>query len=267
MANQISIDQLLSHLELFSEVADEDRHTLASRSLLIRIQKSDYVFRRGAHATGLYVVITGQIKVSIPGTDRRDKVIEFFGPGQQFGEAVMFLDHPYLSDAQALEDTLLVWIAHQPLSDLMGKNPLLMKRVIVGLAHRFETLLHDIEIVNLHSATARLADYILRHADQKTELYLSLPKRTIASKLGLQPETLSRALHQLCEERCIEVDHHKISIINRPALARYAPNSTDFIANAVAPHDLQPALSPPHRSPPVLDSIDATFSKYSANEF
>jgi len=267
MANQISIDQLLSHLELFSEVNDDDRHELAHTALLVRVNKSGYVFRRGAQATGLYIVITGQIKVSIPGTEQRDKVIEFFGPGQQFGEAVMFLAHPYLSDAQVIEDALLVWISHKALIDLMSTNPLFMMRIVKGLAQRFETLLHDIEIVNLHSATERLADYILRHADQQTELYLTLPKRTIASKLGLQPETLSRAFHQLCEENCIEVASNKVSITNRTALERHAPMRPDIKTMNVYPSDLPTDLSQPHRSLPVHDSINATFSKYSASEF
>ncbi len=223
MAYQISIDQLLSHLPLFSEVNDEDRHEIANTAMLVRIQKTEYVFRRGTVSTGLYVVMTGKVKVSIPGTDQHDKVIEFFGPGQQFGEAVMFLNHPYMSDAQAIEDALFVWIPHHAVIHLMATNADFMKKMVIGLAHRFETLLHDIEIVNLHSATARLADYILRNANQKTEFYLTLPKRTIASKLGLQPETLSRAFHQLCDHQCIEVASNKVSIKNRYALEQYAP--------------------------------------------
>ncbi|MDO9026026.1 Crp/Fnr family transcriptional regulator [Zwartia sp.] len=267
MANQISIDQLLSHLELFTEVSDEDRHELARNALLVRVRKSEHVFKRGVHATGLYVAITGQIKVSIPGTEQRDKVIEFFGPGQQFGEAVMFLNHPYMSDAQAIEDALLIWISHKAISTLMSTNTLFMTRIVKGLAQRFETLLHDIEIVNLHSATERLADYILRHADQKTELYLTLPKRTIASKLGLQPETLSRAFHQLCEENCIEVANNKVSITNQSALEKYAPKNPVVRPTGVDHCDSPQDLSPPHKSLPAHDSTNSTFSKYSVNEF
>lgn len=264
MGNQISLSQLLEHLSLFQDIKETEREALATSSTLVRHLKGEYVFRRGDRANGLYVVITGKIKISIPGANEHEKVIEFFEPGQQFGEAVLFLDHPYLIDAQVLEDSLLICIDSDALLKLMSDNPLVMKRIVTGLAMRFETLLHDISVVNLPSAAARVADYLLRNTRTNEGLALSLPKRTVASKLGLQPETFSRALHQLCEEHAITVEKSNIHILNRQALMEHAPQldlPIEHINVKCSSH------VPPHKLPLVPDWKVPISSKYSECEF
>lgn len=264
MGHQLSLGQVFKHLSLFEDLGDQDKEHLAQSSWLVRQLKGGYVFKRGDRPKGLYIVITGKIKIAIPGLNDHDKVIEFFEAGQQFGEAVMFLDHPYLIDAQALEDSLLVCIAKEALMEVMSTNTVFMKRMIDGLALRFETLLHDIEVVNLPTAAARVADYLLQHSSQSCEMDLSLPKRTIASKLGLQPETFSRALHQLRDEQCITVCRSKISIINREGLEKHAPQLgfSGESLNASCPTPAQP-----HKLPPERDWTNPASLKYFECEF
>lgn len=264
MGHQISLSQLLKHIPLVDDISCKEREYLAQASRIVRQPKGGYVLKRGDRATGLYIVMTGRVKIAIPSVHEHDKVIEFFGSGQHFGEAVMFLDHPYLIDAQALEDTLLVHIERDALLNIMTTNPLFMKKMVNGLALRFETLLHDIEVVNLPSAAARVADYLLQYSTLGHEIDLSLPKRTIASKLGLQPETFSRALHQLIDEKCIIVDKAKITIIDSRALKRYAPQLEVTSETLSAEY---PNLAQQHKSPPARDWTAPASSKYSEYEF
>lgn len=264
MGHQISLSQLLKHISLLEEISAHEIEYLAQASEIVRRPKGSYVFKRGDRAKGLYIIITGRVKIAIPGVNEHDKVIEFFDAGQQFGEAVMFLDHPYLIDAQALEDSLLVFIGRDALIQVMTTNPVFMKKMVKGLALRFETLLHDIEVVNLPTAAARVADYLLRNSTLTQTIDLSLPKRTIASKLGLQPETFSRALHQLSDEKCIAVDKAKITILDRDTLKRHAPQIESADQQVSAEYQ---SLFQPHKSPPVRDWTIPASLKYSECEF
>ena len=264
MAHQISLSELLKHISLLEEISIQEIEYLAHASKIVRQPKGSFIFKRGDRATGLYVVITGRVKIAIPGINEHDKVIEFFDAGQHFGEAVMFLDHPYLIDAQALEDSLLVFIGRDMLMQVMTTNPVFMEKMIKGLALRFETLLHDIEVVNLPTAAARVADYLLRNSTHSRTFDLSLPKRTIASKLGLQPETFSRALHQLSEEKCIVVEKARITILDRESLKRHAPQigGADERLNA----EYQ-SLFQQHKSPLARDWTVPASLRYSECEF
>ena len=64
----------------------------------------------------------------------------------------------------------------------------------------------------------RVRQYLLQQADDEGMIQLDMSKRLLASLLGIQPETLSRALHRLQESGMIEVDQRQIRLMNRDAL-------------------------------------------------
>lgn len=208
--------ELLSHLKIFENMTSCLRDQLAQVAECIRFKKNDLVIHRGDPARGLYIVVIGQIKISIP-SGQREKVIEFIEPGQAFGEAVMFLDHPYLINAQALSDSLLIWIDKHSIEKAMAQDSAFCMHLIKGLSQRFETLLNDIEVVNLQSAIERVVGYLLNQPlDADGAVHLS-NKRMIASKLGLTPETFSRALNQLTQSKLISVHGAKLFVFHQLA--------------------------------------------------
>jgi len=228
MGKKLNVDKLFAHLSLFDGIDPHVRTKLATSAHQIRIRKNEVVFRRGEPARGLFIVAVGYVKISIPSNRTREKVIEFVGPGQAFGEAVMFLNHPYLVDVQALEDGLLLWIDKRDIEEAINCSPIFAMQMLKGLSERFETLLRDIEVVNLHTAYERVVGYLLGqpHEDALTPLLFN--KRMIASKLGLTPETFSRALHQLSVEGLISVETLKVRIHDRERLERLIELATQL---------------------------------------
>ena len=51
------------------------------------------------------------MKLAFTSPSGAEKLLELMGPGQSFGETVMFVDQPYPVYAQVLMDTLLLHIA------------------------------------------------------------------------------------------------------------------------------------------------------------
>jgi hypothetical protein len=107
-ATPIRVQQFLQNLPLFSGLAAEEIDRLASGTAQVRAPSGTLVFRRGDPCNGFHVIVYGQIKLALAGRDGSEKVVEVLGPGQSFGEAVMFLEQPYVVFAEALTDTLLV---------------------------------------------------------------------------------------------------------------------------------------------------------------
>jgi CRP-like cAMP-binding protein len=100
--------------------------------------------------------------------------------------------------------------------------------MLAGISRRLHGLVHDIESGALHSGIQRVIGYLLREhqpEDEATEqtFTVSLPvsKATIASRLSLTPEYFSKVLHELEQEKLIEIDKRDIRIIDVPRLARY----------------------------------------------
>ncbi len=206
--------EVLEHLSLFQGLDETFRQDLARSAKQLRVKKGECIFERGQQALGLYVVVTGRVKLSIPAIAKKEKVIEFIGPGQAVGEAVMFMDQPYLINAHALEDCLLLWIDKKKIVLAIETFPHFALNVISNLSSRFITLLHDIEVVNLQSAHQRVAGYLLSLPIEQGSVKLSSSKGNISSKLGLTPETFSRTLQHLTQEGLVDVHASKVDILD-----------------------------------------------------
>ncbi len=214
MANKAAIQDWISGLVLFEGIAHECRDRLAAASREVPVVRGEVIYRRGESATGLFVLETGHVKLSITSDKGPEKVIDLISPGQSFGEAAMVLSHPYLHNAQALEDGLLIWIPKESVDKAAEKYAGFSRRLMTSLALQCESLQHDIELVNLHSASERVADYLLHQPIEEGKTRLRFDKRVIASKLGLKPETFSRALQQLKMQGLIAVKGASILILD-----------------------------------------------------
>ena len=221
MQHKLDVDALLAHLPLFKHLDASQRTLMAQASQQIRVAKHGYVFHRGDPANGLFIVAVGQIKLAIPTQNGHEKVIEFFGAGSAFGEAVMFLDLPYKVQAQALADSLLIWIGKQEIYAALDRDPSFARRMLAGLSLRLHGLIHDIETLNSHNARQRVIRYLLSQPQTAARIQLPVNKNVIASKLGLTPETFSRILQQLSRDGLIEVLGRAVWLRDTRALTQH----------------------------------------------
>lgn len=109
---------------------------------------------------------------------------------------------------------MLLWIPKEVVDKAAEKYAGFSRRLMASLALQCESLQHDIELVNLHSASERVADYLLHQPIEEGKTRLRFDKRVIASKLGLKPETFSRALQQLKMQGLIAVKGASILILD-----------------------------------------------------
>ena len=214
----LDIGPLLAHLPLFRSLDAERLALMAQSCHQLRVPRHGFVFHRGDPAHGLYVVAVGLVKLALPSARGHEKAIEFFGPGQAFGEAVMFLGRPHAVDAQALEDSLLICVDKKDIDAAIDSDAAFARRMLAGLSLRLQTLVHDIETVTLQNAMQRIVTYLLEQPRNGSLTSFPVNKNIIASKLGLTPETLSRLLHQLSSTGLIAVDGKEVMLLDLPAL-------------------------------------------------
>lgn len=225
---QFDMPRYLSVLPLFSDLSQLERERVAKGCQLQRLTRGDMVFRAGDECDAFHVVVVGQIKLYVASPSGQEKVIELVSPGQSFAEAMMFLCMPYILNAQALADTLLLRVSKQAVFGEIEQDPRFSMHMLAGISRRLHGLVKDVEGYTLHSGMQRLIGYLLRDVEQGDKLpagviTISLPvsKATIASRLSLTPEYFSRVLHELESENLIEIDKREIRILDVQRLAGY----------------------------------------------
>ncbi len=222
---QPSVDALLSRVALFSSLNPEEIGRIARGTREINAGKGDILFHKGDLPTGFQLIASGQIKLGFTSSQGTEKVIDIMGPGQTFGEAVMFMDKPYPVFAQALSDARLLHISKQVMLDELERDPLFSRKMIASLSVRLHHLITDVESYSLHSGRQRIIGYLLRDnmESDAQSLTVTLPtsKGVIASRLNLTQEHFSRILHELQENGLITVQGRKIGIPNVEKLRGY----------------------------------------------
>lgn len=67
-------------------------------------------------------MVYGQVKLAFASPNGTEKVVELMGPGQSFGEAVMFTERPYPVYSQALADSMLLHCEPRPLFKILANS-------------------------------------------------------------------------------------------------------------------------------------------------
>src|SRR3970282_2243116 len=104
----IKVQAFLAHLPMFSETSVAELDRIAAHTQIVHVGKGETVCETGDPCIGFHIVIYGQVKLGFTSPQGIEKVVEIIRPGQSFGEALMFLDKPYIVFAQALTDAMLV---------------------------------------------------------------------------------------------------------------------------------------------------------------
>ena len=227
-ARTFDLPRYLSILPLFNDMQPAELQRLADGSQLRRFGRGDTVFHVGQPCEEFHVTVVGQVKLFAISPAGQEKVIELIGPGNSFAEAFMFIGKPYMVNAQALTDTLLLSVGKKAVLEEIALDSRFALRMLAGISRRLHGLVHDVQGYALHSGLQRVIGYLLRdHAESDSNsMTVSLPvsKGTIASRLSLTPEYFSRVLHELEASGLIEIDKREIRIPDTKKLAAYQPN-------------------------------------------
>jgi CRP-like cAMP-binding protein len=231
-AKSFDLPRYLSVLPLFNDMSVPELHRVAEGCQLRRLGRGDTVFRVGQPCEEFHVTVMGQVKLYAISAAGQEKVIELVGPGNSFAEALMFTGRPYIINAQALTDTLLLTVGKAAVLAEIQNDARFALRMLAGISRRLHGLVHDVEAYALHSGLQRVIGYLLRDLDRAdgeadAVLTVSLPvsKATIASRLSLTPEYFSRVLHELEAAGLIEIDKRDIRILDSRRLAAYQPTA------------------------------------------
>ena len=219
----IKVQSFLANVPLFKELTGDELDRIASNTREVRAARAEVLFRRGDPALGFHIVVFGQVKLAFTSPRGDEKVVDLIGPGQSFGEAVMFIERPHVVTAQTLSDSLLLYIAREIVFQELERDPRFVRRIIAGLSSRLHRLMSDLESDSLHSGTQRVIGYLLYDSDENPapgralEVTLPASKGVIASRLSLTQEHFSRILHDLSARGLIDVHGRAIHI---PDVAR-----------------------------------------------
>ncbi len=123
----------LGKIEAFAALSADAREAVAARFACESIASGDYLFRQGAAANTICIVVSGRFGVFVNGCERQ---VAEIGPGQPVGEIAFFSGGKRTASVRAQRDSVVMRLSSSDFEDLAAKTPSLYPAVVRTLADR-----------------------------------------------------------------------------------------------------------------------------------
>jgi CRP/FNR family transcriptional regulator, cyclic AMP receptor protein len=209
----------LGRTVLFDGLGADDLGRLAGISRESSLKANAALFDQGDESDGLYLIVTGIIRIYLTTEDGREVTVSLLEDGEVIGEIALLDGLPRSAGAAALTDTKLIFIPREPFLALLKGSTQLAHQIILTLCERLraanaqmdQAIFHDLR----HRLLVLLRQLAVLHGRIEKEVAvvdLDLTQGSLAQMLGASREAVNKQLRSLQKEGKIEVDGHRISI-------------------------------------------------------
>src|SRR5665811_473447 len=214
-------------LPLFCEMTDANFETLVSAAFLQRFPQHVKLVSEGDLPDFLHIVVDGSVELyGVHGA--HETTIDIIRPVSTFILAAVIRDEVYLKSARTLAPAQILMIPAQTVREVFGQDAAFARAIVNELAERYRCVVRSLKNEKLRNSAERLANWILHTDHQQGDhqrVELMFDKRTLASRLGMTPENLSRNLALLAKFG-VKSSGRDIVIEDSSALERFAkPNA------------------------------------------
>lgn len=203
-------------LRLFSDISAREMRALISASAVQEATAHSVIMREGQPPAHLFVVLDGAVEL-FGRCGERETTIDILKAGDSFILAAVVKNAPYLMSARSLTGSQILSIPGKAFRAALRRDQGLALATSSELSRAFRAKVRQIRGQKLRTAQMRLAGYIMGQIGDVAEprrVFLSISKKTLASLMGLEPESLSRIFASL-EPFGVEVLDNKI-VVNDP---------------------------------------------------
>lgn len=161
------------------------------------------IFLQGERASAIYIVAEGWVKLYRIAPSGAEAVVGVFTKGASFGEAVAFRHDTYPVAAEAATDCTLIRIEADAFLRRIRENPEIAISMLSATYAHLHALVGQVEALKAQTGSQRVAEFLLDLApcpEGACEVTLPYDKVLIAGRLGMKPESLSRAFARLKDQ-------------------------------------------------------------------
>lgn len=215
--------EMLRSVPLFQDVADSDLQVLAQLARERPYAKGAVVVSQGGEGDALFLIRSGQVKVTVIAEDGREVILSVLGAGGFFGEMALLDDEPRSAHVIAMEPTVLLQIRREDFRARLRTAPDLAGSLLRQLSRRLRRADDTIASLMLLDVNGRLAHLLLGLAREEggpggRSIRRRLTHAALGQMVGASRETVSRTMRNLVVRSVITVTRREITLLDPHAL-------------------------------------------------
>ncbi len=213
----------LRNLGLFRGLTEENFTALLQAAALQWVPAQTVLLEEGKIPDSLFILLEGLVDL-FTRYGKRESTLTVLRPVRAFVLASAVGGLPCVQSARALTRARILTVPASLLRGMVGRDPAFSRSVARELSVSYGCVSIELKSQKLRTGIERLANWIIRahgHSGIGNRLSLPFDKRTLASRIGMTPENLSRSLAQL-DKHGVTVNGREILIRDHAALAKLA---------------------------------------------
>jgi len=192
--------QIISRITVFRGLKAETVEHIVGPATAVMLKAHEPLFRQGDPATAFFIVIDGWVKLYRITVSGEEAVIHILTKGESFAEAVAFTGIRFPASAEAVSEARVVRIPADHIVRCIRENPDIALAMVASTSQHLHHLVQQVEQLKAQSGVQRVAEFLVSLSPDdhgSCEIALPYDKVLIAARLGLKPESLSRAFAKL----------------------------------------------------------------------
>jgi CRP/FNR family cyclic AMP-dependent transcriptional regulator len=202
---------------IFADLSKEDLATLVSTFRRRNFARGETLVEVGGPGGSVFLVESGRVRISLPGSENREVTLAHLEPGDCFGEMSMLDGEPRSATVTATEDTVVLEGTRDDFMRSLEVSP----RIAMSL-RAANDIIESLSFLDVQGRVARfLLDMGAKHGAETPEgIVVPLPytRQEMANIVSTSRETLTRVLKNFERLKYIKLQRRKATILNVPRL-------------------------------------------------
>ena len=210
----------LQSVQLFSNLSQTEIEQVRPYLSPREFRRGEVIFLKGVPCQALYIVHSGQVKLSEISESGREQALFVLTPGDFFDVVSVFDGGPYPTTATALSDCSLYAIYKRDALTITREYPAVADAILPYLGGMLREMADLVADISFESVTVRIAKLILRYAEIQgvptpdgVRVKRTLTHQEIADIVGTEREVVTRSLGSLQKQGVIEMEKGKQILI------------------------------------------------------
>lgn len=206
---------------LLTAASPATRAALLEHGAVVALPRGATVLEQDAPADRLLILLQGSVGLHTAEDGGAATMVEIIAAGDALSIAAVLLQVPHPVSAVALASGRLLSIPADDFRAAAAADAALMRAAMEQMARQWRLMVDQVVDLKTRDATQRAARFLLhRLPAQRGAVDIPEPRGAIAARLGMTPESLSRALHGLEAAGLLHLHGRRVDVPDRAALHR-----------------------------------------------
>lgn len=222
-----------------SSLPQESVEAILAHTVEQSFTQGETIFLQGDPASTIFIVLQGWVKLYRIAPNGAEAVVGIFTGGHSFGEALALRKQVYPVTAESVTNSRILCLPTSILTNMIKSNPEIAISILAATFHHLHSMVVQVEQLKAFSGAQRVAEFLVELCPvSKGACTVTLPydKTLIAGRLGMKPESLSRAFAKL-RKYGVAVRQNSAAISDVAILHHYAMGNEELLANVLPKSD------------------------------